>query len=509
MQQKTPRVYVKDVSPPRPSVQDLATAVPAFIGYTGQALDTQGNSLHLIPTKVRNLDEYVSFFGQGFQVQEIFIAFPPTGGEVLSGIEVQNSYYLFESLQLYFANGGGDCYIISIGSYLDGLQPGTPVSPPEDPCIPPAQRPVPLPIPVSGIAESSRFIQGIDALIEYDEPTLILFPDAARLTKASDGRPDLDSMGFLQQYALGHCAKMQDRFCLFDLLPGDSLQEEVDGFRNSIGPENLSYGAAYHPWIYSSFEQSFSGEALNFVNAETGLPEDISTWDSSLTPEDLATLATGDVQLSHFSNNPVTSQILEAVKLKLQLLPPSAVIAAAIVVTDAKRGVWKAPANLSIQSILGPYREIDDHIQEDLNVHETGKAINALRTFPGRGTVIWGSRTLLSNSLEWRYVPVRRLFIYAEEFVKKATEPFVFETNDANTWLTLRNMIDSFLRSLWRQGAMYGATANEAYFIAIGLGESMTAQDILEGKLVVEIGLAAVRPAEFIVIRYACRMEEL
>ncbi len=315
-------------------------------------------------------------------------------------------------------------------------------------------------------------------------------------------------MGLIQQYALGHCAKMQDRFCLLDLLPGNSLQEEVEDFRNTIGVENLSYGAAYHPWIYSSFESSFSGEALNFIDAETGLPADISTWDTSLSTEDQAALASGEIDLTQFAGNAVTSEILAAVKLHLQRYPPSGIIAAAIVVTDAKRGVWKAPANLSIQSILGPYREIDDQIQEDLNVHETGKAINALRTFPGRGTVIWGSRTLLSNSLEWRYVPVRRLFIYAEEFIKKATEPFIFEPNDANSWLILRNMIDSFLRSLWRQGAMYGATANEAYFVSIGLGESMTAQDILEGKLIVEIGLAAVRPAEFIVIRYECRIEE-
>lgn len=508
MQQKTPRVYVKDVSPPRPSIQDLATAVPAFIGYTGQALDTLGNSLHLIPTRVRNLDEFESFFGRGFQAQEIIIALPSSGEELISKVELQNPYYLYGSLQLYFANGGEDCYIVSIGSYEDGLQPGTVIPEFADPCIPPAKRPTPLPVPTAGIVASSRFIQGIDALIEADEPTLILFPDAVRLKKASDGSPDLDSMGLIQQYALGHCAKMQDRFCLLDLLPGNSLQEEVEDFRNTIGVENLSYGAAYHPWIYSSFDSSFSGEALNFIDAETGLPADISTWDTSLSTEDQAALALGEIDLTQFAGNAVTSEILAAVKLHLQRYPPSGIIAAAIVVTDAKRGVWKAPANLSIQSILGPYREIDDHIQEDLNVHETGKAINALRTFPGRGTVIWGSRTLLSNSLEWRYVPVRRLFIYAEEFIKKATEPFVFEPNDANSWLILRNMIDSFLRSLWRQGAMYGATANEAYFVSIGLGESMTAQDILEGKLIVEIGLAAVRPAEFIVIRYECRIEE-
>jgi hypothetical protein len=141
-------------------------------------------------------------------------------------------------------------------------------------------------------------------------------------------------------------------------------------------------------------------------------------------------------------------------------------------------------------------------------VHESGKAVNAIRSFPGRGAVVWGSRTLLSNSLEWRYVPVRRLFLYVEEFLKKATERFVFEPNDANTWLQVRNMIDAFLRALWRKGAFYGASAGDAYFIGIGLGESMITQDILEGRLLIDIGLAAVRPAEFIIIRYECKMEE-
>ncbi len=208
-----------------------------------------------------------------------------------------------------------------------------------------------------------------------------------------------------------------------------------------------------------------------------------------------------------FDEHPFFSRVRDALVLERKKLPPSGAVAGMYGASDRSVGVWRAPANLALQATLGPTIVIDEKEQESLNVDTTGKSINVIRPFRGRGHRVWGARTLSGNDLEWRYVSVRRYFNFAEEFVNKAMEPFVFEPNDANTWMDVRTMLDQFFTSQWRAGALAGNSPAEAFFISIGLGASMTAQDILEGRLIVDIGLAAVRPAEFIVIRYICRME--
>jgi phage tail sheath protein FI len=122
--------------------------------------------------------------------------------------------------------------------------------------------------------------------------------------------------------------------------------------------------------------------------------------------------------------------------------------------------------------------------------------------------MVWGARTLSGNDNEWRYVPVRRFFIYAEESIKKACDTFVFEGNDASTWVKVRAMIENWLTLQWRAGALAGAKPEDAFYVHIGLGQTMTAVDILEGRMVVEIGLAVVRPAEFIILRFSHKMQE-
>ncbi|NNE77239.1 MAG: phage tail sheath family protein, partial [Pricia sp.] len=122
--------------------------------------------------------------------------------------------------------------------------------------------------------------------------------------------------------------------------------------------------------------------------------------------------------------------------------------------------------------------------------------------------LVWGARTLDGNSNEWRYISVRRFFNMVEESVMKATERFVFEPNDANTWIKVKSMIENFLVLQWRAGALMGAKAEEAFFVKVGLGETMTADDVLNGKMIVEIGMAVVRPAEFIILRFSHKMLE-
>lgn len=190
-------------------------------------------------------------------------------------------------------------------------------------------------------------------------------------------------------------------------------------------------------------------------------------------------------------------------------LGPSATMAGIYASVDSSRGVWKAPANVGVANIVGPSYQITEAQQGGLNIDATsGKSINAIRSFVGRGTLVWGARTLDGNSNEWRYIPVRRLFTFVEESTKKATEFVVFEPNDKGTWLRVQGMITNFLTDLWKQGALAGDKPDQAFFVKVGLGETMTAQDILEGKMIVSIGMAAVRPAEFIVLQFMHKLQE-
>jgi uncharacterized protein len=193
----------------------------------------------------------------------------------------------------------------------------------------------------------------------------------------------------------------------------------------------------------------------------------------------------------------------------LNLLPPSGAIAGVYASVDRDRGVWKAPANVSLNSVITPAEKISSEQQGEYNVDvNAGKSINIIRTFQGKGVLVWGARTLAGNDNEWRYISVRRFFNFVEESTKKATEQFVFEPNDANTWVRLQAMIENFLTVLWRQGALQGVKPEHAFYVAVGLGKTMTPLDILEGRLIIEIGMAAVRPAEFIILRFSHKMAE-
>lgn len=209
-----------------------------------------------------------------------------------------------------------------------------------------------------------------------------------------------------------------------------------------------------------------------------------------------------------FAQHPFFYSVYERIRTHMSMLPPSGAIAGVYASTDRTRGVWKAPANVSLRGVVAPACKISDQEQGTLNIHTSGKSINAIRAFAGKGILVWGARTLAGNDNEWRYISVRRFFTFVEESAKKATEPFVFEPNDANTWIRIRAMIENFLTIQWRQGALAGSTPKEAFFVKVGLGETMTAQDILEGRLIVEIGMAAVRPAEFIILRFSHKMQE-
>lgn len=209
--------------------------------------------------------------------------------------------------------------------------------------------------------------------------------------------------------------------------------------------------------------------------------------------------------LISFSANPIlANQLMQAVASYAVEVAPSGAIAGVYASVDRDRGVWKAPANVALTGISQPSVLLNDADQGGLNVDPvSGKSINVIRQFTGKGNLVWGARTLAGNDSEWRYVNVRRLFNFAEESIKKAIEQVVFEPNDRQTWNRVRTMIGNFLTNLWRDGGLVGATPEQAFFINVGLGETMTEQDLLDGRLIVRVGMAASRPAEFIELQFS------
>ena len=459
---KTPGVYVQEISTLPPSVAEVSTAIPAFIGYTEKRPENN-NGIQIV--RVSTLLEYESMFGKA--KLETFKATVGADGNInitrdKEMVDVDgdgdidtddenaspaHKFIMHYSISLYFNNGGGPCYIVSLGTHEGDLEKG-------------------------------KFADGLVRLEELDEPTLIVLTDAVNLVDSADYYE-------LCQNALAQCGKLGDRFAIMDVK--NNPNNSVTPFRNGTGTNNLKYGAAYHPYLQTSLTYRYEDNGVAVT--------------SSGTTAQLDTIKTSNTDLY----NRVKAQLVQ----QRVILPPSAAIAGIYAQVDRDRGVWKAPANVSLSSVIGPITKITNEGQSGLNVDTTsGKSINAIRAFTGKGTLVWGARTLAGNDNEWRYVSVRRLFNMIEESSQKSTAFAVFEPNDATTWLKVKGMIESFLYGLWERGALAGPTPESAYFVNVGLGRTMTPQDILEGKMIVEVGVAAVRPAEFIMIRFSHLLQE-
>ena len=178
-----------------------------------------------------------------------------------------------------------------------------------------------------------------------------------------------------------------------------------------------------------------------------------------------------------------------------RLVPPGGHTLGVYARVDSERGVFKAPANETLRGVLTLQADITDNDQGVLNP----RGVNAIRSFPGRGIRIWGARTMTSNAL-WKYVSVRRLFIFLERSIYEGTQWVVFEPNDPRLWARVSDTIRLFLRGQWRNGALFGRTEEQAYFVTCD-ETTMTKDDILNGRLICEIGIAPVRPAEFVIFR--------
>lgn len=475
---KTPGVYVEEVPGLQASIAQVETAIPAFIGYTQVALDGNNTSLINHPTRITSLPEYETFFGKAVNEDNLEIKLvQEQTGSVITKETVSvafngapSKHIMYYALRAYFANGGGPCYIVSVG--LIKPEPGSAL------CL-------------------REMDEGLQALAKEEEPTLIVFPEGQQMEES-----DYYS---LQNKALAQCDLLQNRFCIMDLHhTGEGLQTSgevsaaAESFRDGI-THHLKYGAAYFPNIKTVFPYLHNENAINIVHTVNGSA-------GSLNGSVLADFNNS----SHAAYNAFAYRKLKtAIEEFGVILPPSAAIAGIYAAVDANRGVWKSPANVAVNGLRGLTYKITNNEQDFLNVDAvSGKSINCLRAFTGKGILVWGARTLAGNDNEWRYVSVRRFFNVVEESCKKASAPFVFEPNDANTWVKVKAMIENYLILLWRQGALAGAKPEHAFFVACGLNQTMTALDILEGKMIVEIGMAAVRPAEFIILRFFHNMQE-
>jgi phage tail sheath protein FI len=471
---KTPGVYIEEIPHLPPSIASVETAIPSFVGYTEKAQWKVADDLLLKPWRIESLLEYEQYFG--FPCPEVAgslsVVFSTSGsrtdinGQVNEAL--RSKFLMHYSMQMYFANGGGPCWITSVGNYTS----------------------------TGGVIMLTDLSAGLDLVAKINEVTLLVFPDAVNLGSATDYYS-------LQEQSIAQCVLLQDRFAAMDVYHdpnnADVWSLDVQFLRDNLtstDPADLKYAAVYFPRIRTS------------VNFNYAMPGDQTTNnDASITlvngPGGAATLDA----LKPISNSKYF-QAVSAVSNIQMLLPPSSAMMGIYAFVDSTRGVWKAPANVNITNVVEPEYLITNQEQEGLNVDDVaGKSINVIRSFPGRGAaIVWGARTLAGNDNEWRYIPVRRYFIMVEESVKNATEQFVFEPNDENTWVRVKSMIQNYLTQQWKSGALMGASVKEAFFIHIGLGETMTELDLFEGRMIVEIGMAVVRPAEFIILRFMHKM---
>jgi phage tail sheath protein FI len=493
----TPGVYIEEKNAFPSSAVAVPTAIPVFIGYTELA-ERNGKSLLQQATRITSFAEYGQFFGGALNAKFSIVdtdtnvqhdTFTLNGIPKIIKINDQHIAYLYNSIRLFYANGGGACYILALNTYganTHGLE-----------------------INVDDFIGSASKADPFELLKEVYEPTLIVMPDAIALGPVC--------YTHVYTKALLHCAAMQSRFAIFDLVhqgPAGKTEAIVTDFREKIGVQALNYGAAYYPWLNAVVVQPAEVTFENLdasVDLERVLPELAAIQVAKKLKENPTPDADSkkNYHLALMTASPTYNSILEAIRFKWNELPPSGAMAGIYAIVDANRGVWKAPANISLSAVNAPTINVSDAEQESLNVDVSGKSINAIRVFPGQGTLIWGARTLDGNSMDWKYINVRRTMIMIEQSLKLATRAYIFESNDAPTWTSVKSMVTNFLTGLWKQGCLMGSTAEEAFNVQIGLGVTMAADDILNGILRVTVLVAIVRPAEFIEITFEQLMQQV
>ena len=507
---KTPGVYIQEKNAFGNSVVEAETAIPAFIGFTQKAVNGDKSLLNQ-PWKITSMTEFTTYFG-GAPLANFKLE---VKDKQLTVTEPSVPFTLYYQMVMFFANGGSTCYIVSVGDYTSAAR-----------------------------ISSDQVKTALTALEKEQEVTMIVVPEAVYSPNYANILTDV----------LQHCGStMKNRIAIFDVqlkdVDGNVLEKPVDNFRNVVGSNYMSFGAAYYPWLNASVlsENDVNPSSVTLWEY-TGITPDLSPFFSqdseigkffsnafaeiksakkritvtemdadgkpqtkesevSMTEEELAACK-NNLHNAMLQNWPAYKSAIKLITDKLNLLPPSASMAGIYTAVDNNRGVWKAPANVTVSYVTSPAEVINDYLQEDLNMPMNGKAVNAIRSFPGEGVKVWGARTLDGNSQDWRYINVRRTMLFLEVSAKNAARAYVFEPNDAGTWINMKCMLENFLRSVWKRGGLVGATPEEAFEVHVGLGDTMTGDDILEGILRITVLVAIVRPSEFIAITFQQQMQK-
>lgn len=513
---KYPGVYIDERDAFPNSVVPVATAIPAFIGYTPQAM-LNGKSCTNVPQRLTSYAEFHSIFcypnpslpaspAKQYTPEYYLLkqkSKPANGDCILIGDDFYSLvpdpstiYYLYNSIKLFFENGGNVCYIVSVGSY------GTPSKKPM----------MPGDHIVNSNVKLNDLMGGLALLKKEQEPTMYICPEATLLS--------VEENRTLMQEMLIQCEEMRTAVSIFDIIGGRNpdpklFLNDIATFRNNTGNRSLNYGAAYFPFIGTIIMQKSD---IDYTNLFGG---DLKQLEPLLNPAEqpnndvasiLSNIESGKLTVEQGQNALIVasetySQIIDLILADANILPPSGAVAGIITSQDKEVGPWQAPDAISIAGVASLPIRLSDIQQADLNVDAiAGKSINCIRLFFGIGFLIRGAKTLDGNSLDWRYLNVRRTMTFLEQSCKLACRNYVLEPNDKTTWVGVKAMISSFLTSVWHEGGLQGASSADAFNVECGLGSTMTADDILQGIMKVSIMVAISHPAEFNVIELEQKM---
>jgi phage tail sheath protein FI len=479
----TPGVYVQEIPSLPPSVAEVETAIPAFVGYTEKADKLSAGDLIMIPTKISNFTEFTTLYGNAPSETDDSIKVSVTdSGSSQYDVKFEyddtkrSKYNLYYSLKSFFDNGGGTCFIVAVDTFAGG----------------------------AGAVKVDDLTKGLDKVKDVDEVTLLCVPEAANIDKADPANYKTVVQAMVDQAAN---PDLRDRFAIIDpykvtlkskTYTDADLDADIKFIRDiSLSSDSTRYAAVYYPNLTTAYAYSYDFDNLQ-IDAYT-----LAAGATASIP-----IAVND-KMSKFAGSVFYNKIKDTLNKEWVVIPPSGAIAGLYTRVDNTKGVWKAPANEALVSVIGPTIDLSSRQQENLNVDpNSGKSINVIRTFPGYGTLVWGARTLDGNSNEWKYISVRRFFNMVEESIKKSSQWAVFEPNTISTWVKISAMIENYLFVKWRDGALAGSKPEQAFYVHVGLGTTMTALDILEGRMNIEIGMAVARPAEFIVLKFTQLMQQ-
>lgn len=407
--------------------------------------------------------EFESYFGLPFENEiELTISSDSTNEFRISSFK-ENSlqYILYYSVKIYFDNGGGSCYILSVDTY---------------------HNPQKVMLKSFNGSFHAGLLDGLSKLSEVEDVSLIVIPEAIKLS-AQD-------YSFLVQAALRQCHSLDNRFAIFDFYNGDQGNPDVYLNRELFGSDYLNCGSAYYPFVRTTMNAYVNSDGSNVKVIYNGIVFSLG-------------------QLRNAENS-LFKFVKRELKTRFINLPSSGAVAGAYVTSDRCRGVWKSPDNLCLTGVMEPLISIKNKsCNTIISDPVTAKSINNIRASIGNITQVLGARTLEIDDVEERYISVRRFKIMVKESLRTSTGWVVFEPNNSTTWQKICHIVENYLTLKWQEGALAGIIPQQAYYVKCGLGDTMTSEDVREGRINIEIGLAVLSPSDFNVLRISHNLKTL